>query len=284
MGSVKLGQLVAEPRVVAGTEAGAWDCLASGTLPLPEGHAVFSAAERASRPDYAPKSVSLTARVGLLNLGDSPAEGGFLLVLHPGGAARRPGHWGTWVVWNLSRPSVNLFLGPALISVSAVAGDDPDHEKLLQIMDSKLFSDVEIKTLVRVEDVFNRLTYRIYPDTPVSEVQHLMMRRGISFVPVVGAEHEMLGVIGVHEVLAHTLPGGHGPAERSRAAARDIMRRSVLCVSEQESLAEASRAIIGRDVAQLPVVREGKLVGFLDRETVLRAFADTLVAASPATG
>ena len=246
MGSVKLGQLVAEPRVVAGTEAGAWDCLASGTLPLPEGHAVFSAAARASRPGYSPKSVSLTARVGLLNLGDSPGEGGFLLLLHPGGAAERPAHWGTWVVWSLARPSVDLFLG--------------------------------------VEDVFHRLTYRIYPDTPVSEVQHLMMRRGISFVPVVGAEHEMLGVIGVHEVLAHTLPGGHGPAERSRAVARDIMRRSVLCVSEQESLAEASRAIIGRDVAQLPVVREGKLVGFLDRETVLRAFADTLVAASPATG
>lgn len=284
MDSVKLGQLVAEPGVVAGTEAGAWDCLVSGALPLPERHPVLSAVKRASRPGYVPKPVSLTTRVGLLNLGDSAGEGGLLLLLHPEAASRRSGHWGTWVVWSLSRPSVNLFLGPALIGLSAAAGDGTDHETILQIMQSRSFSDMEIKTLVRVEDVFHRLTYRIYPDTPVSEVQHLMMRRGISFVPVVGAEHEMLGVISVHDVLAHTLPGGHGPAERSRAVARDIMRRSVLCVSEHESLAEASRAIIGRDVAQLPVVREGKLVGFLDRETVLRAFADTVVAASSATG
>lgn len=281
MSALTLGQLVTEPGVVEATGTSPWECLVNGALPLPEGHPVRVAVRSASRSGHEPARIPLTPRVGLLNLGDAGADPGLFLLLnrHPAGA--RPGFRGTWVVWGLSRPSVNLFLCPALIGVFAAAADDPDPEKILRIMKSRLFSDMEIKTLVTVGDVFHRLTYRIYPDTPVSEVQHLMMRRGISFVPVVGNEHEVLGVIDVRDVLAYGLPGGPGPAERSALAARDVMRRAVLCISDDESLAEASRSIVGRDVAQLPVVREGQLVGFLDRETVLRAFADTVVVASP---
>jgi CBS domain-containing protein len=58
--------------------------------------------------------------------------------------------------------------------------------------------------------------------------------------------------------------------------ARDVMTRSVLCVSEEQTLLEASRAMLGRDVGQLPVVREGELIGFLDRMTIMRAFAETI--------
>lgn len=284
MSTLKLGELVVPPGVVAGSGGNPWECLSGGGLPLPEDHPARAAAGRAARTGYVPSRISLTARTCLLNLGDATGDPGLLLVLTPDDAEPRAGKRGTWVVWGLSRPSVNLFLGPALKGISTAADGEPDPDKLLRIINSRLFSDMEIKTVVRVEDVFQRLTYRIYPDTPVSEVQHLMMRRRIPFVPVVGKEHEMLGVVTVREVLAHGLPGGPGPAERSRLAARDIMQRSVLCISEEDSLAEASRSIIDRDVAQLPVVREGELVGFVDRETVLRAFADTVVVPAPKTG
>lgn len=277
MSLLTLGQLVAGPGVVVGTATSAWDCLVNGALPLPEDHPVLAAAASASRSGYEPARMSLAPGRGILNLGESGQDPGLLLLLSPRESGARAGLRGTWVVWGLGRPSVNLFLCPALIGVSSATAGDPDPEKMLQVMQSRLFSDKEIKTVVRVGDVFHRLTYRIYPDTPVSEVQHLMIRRGISFVPVVGKEREVLGVIDVRDALAHGLPGGHGPAERSALAARDVMKRSVLCVSDDDSLAEASRSIVERDVAQLPVVRERELVGFLDRETVLRAFADTVV-------
>lgn len=284
MSALKLGRLIAAPGIVVGAATDPRDCLVSGALPLPEGHPLLAAVRRAARAAYVPTGIPLATRTSLLNLGDSAADPGMILLLTPRDDSAQPGYRGTWVVWGLSRPSVNLFLGPALRRISTAAGGEPDPDEILRIIESRLFSDMEIKTLVRVEDVFHHLTYRIYPDTPVTEVQHLMMRRRISYVPVIGKEHEMLGVITVRDLLTHGLPGGHGPAERSRLVARDIMKRSVLCVSEDESLAEASRSIIARDVSQLPVVREGELVGFLDREAVLRAFADTIVLSTAATG
>ena len=49
------------------------------------------------------------------------------------------------------------------------------------------------------------------------------------------------------------------------------MTRSVLCVSEDQALTEAANMMVNRDVEQLPVVREGELVGFVTRDSILRA-------------
>jgi CBS domain-containing protein len=48
------------------------------------------------------------------------------------------------------------------------------------------------------------------------------------------------------------------------------MTRTVLCVSEDQSLLEAANLMVNRDVEQLPVVREGELIGFLTRDAILR--------------
>ena len=47
------------------------------------------------------------------------------------------------------------------------------------------------------------------------------------------------------------------------------MSRSVLCVSEDQSLVDAANTMVNRGVEQLPVVREGELVGSIDRASVL---------------
>jgi len=49
------------------------------------------------------------------------------------------------------------------------------------------------------------------------------------------------------------------------------MTRAVLCVSEDQTLVDVASLMVNRDVEQLPVVREGELVGFVTREAVLRA-------------
>jgi CBS domain-containing protein len=49
------------------------------------------------------------------------------------------------------------------------------------------------------------------------------------------------------------------------------MTRTVLCVSEDQELREVSQLMVNRDVEQLPVVREGQLVGFITRDSALSA-------------
>ncbi len=131
-----------------------------------------------------------------------------------------------------------------------------------------------------VSDALTPVSYRIYPDTPLLEVVDLIVRRGLRAVPVVGDRYEVLGVITVGDALEQLLsviprgrsleteaePGKPGASLR----ARDVMTRSVLCVSDDEPLIEAANMMVNRNVDELPVVRAGELVGFLTREAILR--------------
>jgi signal-transduction protein with cAMP-binding, CBS, and nucleotidyltransferase domain len=57
------------------------------------------------------------------------------------------------------------------------------------------------------------------------------------------------------------------------------MTRSVMCVSEGQPLIEAAHMMLHKDVDQIPVARDGRLVGIVTRANVLRALHRRNVAA-----
>ena len=145
------------------------------------------------------------------------------------------------------------------------------------------FMDLDPHRSLLVEDVVEPIQYRVYPDTPYSEVTDLMVRRGLRAVPVVGEEYEFLGVITTGEALnelvsqarVESVGGGSAPA-RAEPTAREVMTRTVMCVSEDQSLIEAASIMVNRNVEQLPVIRDGEMVGLLTCGEVLRwLFPDT---------
>ena len=145
------------------------------------------------------------------------------------------------------------------------------------------FMDLDPHRSLLVEDVVEPIQYRVYPDTPYSEVADLMVRRGLQAVPVVGEDYEFLGVITTGEALNELVSqarvesvGGSSESARAGPTVREIMTRTVMCVSEEQSLIEAASIMVNRDVEQLPVIREGEVVGLLTRGEVLRwLFPDT---------
>lgn len=136
--------------------------------------------------------------------------------------------------------------------------------------------DLPIRERLRVEHAMGPLTYRVYPDTPLGEVVDLMARKRLRAVPVVGESHEVLGIITSEEALRHFLKdrmareGDEDRAEAAPVPARQVMSRSVMCVAEDEDLFDAANLMANKRVAQLPVVREGEIVGFLNRDELLR--------------
>lgn len=278
-GPVKLSRLLARPPVLTSTGGDVWHFLCRHSGKLHPGHPLALSVARLLREGGRPRRLSLTPGVRLFDLGGDGPDPGLVLCLPgrgDGGRAARA----TWVAWGLPRPSVNLSLGPVVAGLSPrILDAESDTELHVEIL--KAFSDIEINADMRVEQVLTPLSYRIYPETPISEIQNLMLRRDLSAVPVVGASHELLGVVTIGDVLPHILPGREpGRSGAEPTLARHIMTRSVLCVSEDEPLLAASRSMIARGVSRLPVVRDGELIGFLDRGTVMRAFADA-IAASP---
>ncbi len=139
--------------------------------------------------------------------------------------------------------------------------------------------EAEFQPRLRVEDALTPVRYRVYPETPLGEVVDLMVRRGIHAVPVVGQRYEVLGILTSGDALEFLLgrvgrgEGGAGRGGTAEQAARDFMTRTVLCVSEEQPLTEAAHMMVNRDVEQLPVVRDGELVGFVTRESILRVLS-----------
>lgn len=278
MAGVTLRQLLVPPGIITTPGDEPLSCLEPGGA-LPDDHPLVAAAGKAARSSIPPWQVPLTSHVDFVNLGREHPGPGLVACLASGEGDADAKRSATWVAWGLPRPSVNLFLAPALVRHSSGMDDRPTLAKLLELTRSKAFLEDHIDTEVRVEHVLEPLTYRIFPDTPAGEVQHLMLRRGLEVVPVVGKHHELLGVITSDDILCHILPTREGgpPSGRRHLSAGDLMTRSVLCVSESETLAAASRSLISRGVRCLPVVTAGRLVGFLSGDTVMRAFAEAFV-------
>ena len=134
--------------------------------------------------------------------------------------------------------------------------------------------ELEVQDQFLVADGLSPLKYRVYGDTPLQEVVGLMVRQGIRVVPVVGEKLELLGLITSADAIRNLLPERITGATESKEAdalmAREVMTRSIMCISEEQSLVEAANLMVNKGVNQLPVVRAGELVGFLSVDTALQ--------------
>lgn len=275
---MRFSELLREPRILTGPDGDVWDSLRSRVDELSGDHPLRGILLRADSGRGRPRPMPLGRNLEVLNLGRAAEVPGVALWLSEQ-ARPRPFSRGAWLIWGMSRPTVNICVLPVLAGLTEAVGRAGTVDDIHEALTSGSWLNKRVDLEVRVERVVAPLTYRIYPDTPLPEIQHLLMRRKLAAVPVVGANHEILGVITVGDILPHMLPGPDNPGTQVHrpVAARDVMTRAVLCVSEDEPLVEAGRSMIARGVRTLPVVRDGELIGFLEQETVMRAFADTIL-------
>jgi len=136
------------------------------------------------------------------------------------------------------------------------------------------FMNLQVQDQLLVADGLTPLKYRVYPDTTLDEIVGLMVRQGLRAVPVVGEKLDFLGLITSGDTIRYLLPerltGTDEGREAGKLQARDIMSRSVMCISEDQSLVEAANLMVNKGVSQVPVVRGGELVGFLTVETAVQ--------------
>lgn len=165
-----------------------------------------------------------------------------------------------------------LFRQPAVIQ-RILAAESPDDVLLLPE-----FREAKIQPELTVRDVMTHSAESAAPDTPVRTAVDMMVRRRLRVLPVVGEKGEVLGLVSNGDIMRALLPQMPRTSEETEEEAatprhltvRDIMSRSVLCISEDMSLTEAASMMINKDVEQFPVVSEGKLVGILTREDIIR--------------
>lgn len=146
-------------------------------------------------------------------------------------------------------------------------------------------ADLEIPGSLTVRDIMVARRLSLRPDTPLGEASQIMVAHRVDALPVVSEEDEVLGLVTHQELLKYLLPayvkressGEFRAVRRSGTAGdphaipvREVMDRSVLCVSEEQTLADVANMMVTRNIERFPVVREGQLVGFLTRGDIVR--------------
>jgi CBS domain-containing protein len=146
-----------------------------------------------------------------------------------------------------------------------------------------VFAQVALRDQLTVRDLMTERPRSVSPDAPLKDAALDMVRAGVAGLPVVDDGGRVIGMLSQRELLQHLLNnylqrGGQSPAPAGTPAApdgrpravRDVMTRQVLCVSPEQPVAEVAAMMTNKDVDRVPVVREGRLVGFLTRGDIVR--------------
>lgn len=127
----------------------------------------------------------------------------------------------------------------------------------------------------------------------VSDVVRLFTKRGVSSAVVVDEEKTVKGIITDGDIMAATrrrrpvvvdlfnflwavMDEGDLAARAELLAkkkVKDLMHRSVITVTEDTEILEIARLMTEYKVKQIPVVRDGRLVGIVRRYDVVKAVA-----------
>lgn len=193
------------------------------------------------------------------------------------------------VVLVLAPPSAaNQYLQVVAALARALRSDDVvqrlvDARSPEEVLAIPEIGELVIQPRLAVRDIMTQRVYRVFPNTPVSELLELMTRHDLKAVPVVGEKREVLGIVTDRDLLRYLLPqlvqsaSGNERLELKAqersihdVTVREIMSRSVMCISEDQSLTELASIMVNKDVERLPVVSEGRLTGFLTRGDILR--------------
>jgi CBS domain-containing protein len=135
-----------------------------------------------------------------------------------------------------------------------------------------------IQSRLTARDLMSRRITHVTPEQSVQEAVEGMLRQGVRALPVLGDKREVLGVVAQRDVMRALLPqipragqeGTAGEAAARELSVRDIMSRSVLCITEDTGVEEVTNLMINKDVDQLPVVHEGRLTGIITRSDIIR--------------
>lgn len=125
---------------------------------------------------------------------------------------------------------------------------------------------------ISVADAMSTRPITVPRHMPIDECARLMKRHDVGSV-IVGTDSIFIGLVTEQHIVHRVIANGSNGTDRIVA---DIMDTDVLTVHPSTDLAEAMRLMTKHRTRHLPVLDEGKLVGFLTIKDLL-AIQPTLI-------
>lgn len=102
----------------------------------------------------------------------------------------------------------------------------------------------------------------VAPEASLGHVAAVLRENRISGVPVVDADHALLGLVSEHDLLA-----------RTGESAADVMTTTLISVSPDTPISDIRHLLVDRRIRRVPVVVKGELVGIVSRGDVVALLA-----------
>jgi CBS domain-containing protein len=144
---------------------------------------------------------------------------------------------------------------------------------------------------MRAEDVMVTNVITVGPDASVHEVAALLLKHGISAVPVVDADGGVCGIISEGDLINRAESGTARPrswwldaiasknaladsyVRRHSSKVSDLMTRDVISASRGSSLAQLAETLERNRIKRVPVVEDGRLIGIVSRANLIQGLA-----------
>lgn len=145
------------------------------------------------------------------------------------------------------------------------------------VVELAIFAEYQLPEQLTVRDVMTELPRTTQPELLLRDAARELISTGLGALPVVDGDGMLLGMLSERELVRHLLttqvlsdPKQHAQRGTQTKTVREAMTRQVLCVAPEQPIAEVASLMSNKDVERVPVVREGKLVGFLTRGDIVR--------------
>jgi CBS domain-containing protein len=137
--------------------------------------------------------------------------------------------------------------------------------------------EVELEGQLLVRDLMHAIVAPLRPDDTLGEAARRLEHEGAAALPVVGEAGQVVGLLSYRELLKVLAQGivqrvttGTSSTDPQQMRVRDAMARTVLCVSEEQTIADAAHLLATKDVEWVPVVTDGVLRGAVTRADLVR--------------
>lgn len=150
--------------------------------------------------------------------------------------------------------------------------------------------------MIKVKDIMSKDIISVTPDTEIAHVAKLLLEKRINGVPVVDEDGSLVGIICQSDLIAQqknipipslfTLLDGFMPLtslkrldkEVEKIAAAQVahaMTRNPETVGPETAIEDVAALMVDKSFHTLPVVEEGKLVGIVGKEDILKTLIPT---------
>ena len=123
--------------------------------------------------------------------------------------------------------------------------------------------------MLKVHHHMGRLTHSLTAGLGLAEALDRLHQSGLGGLPVLDEQKRLIGFLSEQDCIPSLLTGSYHCDSRTRV--EDLMSRTPLFVSPDDSILDLARQMTGARPKVYPVLEGGKVVGIINRRQVMQA-------------